>query len=106
MNKKIALAVVVVVIVLFLFITKVLTFQGLCGWSVGHMLRIQFENGDDLDPGLLKEWSCRCIGFKHSVSTSYDNREYCTGLNLSINKFIPYLMGENAQYPVNVFEGL
>jgi hypothetical protein len=87
--KKVTLIIIGLIIIFFTFsyLTGLISFQGLCGFQPGYLAK----------PG--KEWSCTCIGRVDSVSTSYSEEQYCTGLNISYNSLLPLLYKEG-QYPI------
>jgi len=72
----------------FLFVvliwTGILGFQTPCGWKNGHLL---------LTP--TKELTCHCLGLTDILSTSYNDRSFCTGINISYNKLSTFHNNES-----------
>ena len=94
--KKYAVALVLFVLfllVFYLFNMGVLSVNTLCGWKSGHLSKVTG-----------KEWGCTCVGFKKNISSSYYERDYCTGINLSTNKFILNDKTSDLQHPVKLPE--
>ncbi len=89
--KKISIFLVILLISLLSFF-GVISINGFCGYKSGHMLKTQKKNLQ------IKEWDCHCIGFKRSIVSSYSEKEYCTGINLSTPK-ISKIFFPNTQYP-------
>lgn len=85
--KKAFVVVVLLVFSFLLYYTGLLSFQGLCGFKPGHLA------------GPEKEWKCVCMGKIDSVSTSYSEKQYCTGINISYNRLILHLYS-GEQYPI------
>ena len=86
--KKIVVVIILVIVGLALYISGLLSFQGLCGFKPGHMS----------GPG--KELECRCVGKVEGVVTSYNEMEYCTGLNFSYNHLLNLYVNSSIQSPI------
>lgn len=62
-------------LVVVLILSRIVTIQGLCGFKLGYLAK---------EKGLSKEeWACYCLGKAEKVSSSYFEKELCTGINLS-----------------------
>jgi hypothetical protein len=79
MKKKIFILISVFAFLVLLYYLGVLSYKDLCGFRPGKMTQ---------NPG--KSWQCSCFGKIDSISTSYYERDYCTGLNLSYNKLLEF----------------
>jgi len=66
-----------VVGVVVLYYLGILSLKELCGFRPGALAK---------EPG--KEWNCVCIGKVDNISSSYSEKDYCTGLNLSYNRLM------------------
>jgi hypothetical protein len=91
MGKWVVLGVVLTVSMLFF--TGIVSFRNLCGFKPGKMA----------GPG--KEWGCHCVGVIEELSTSYSEKQYCTGLNLSYNRLMG-LVSSDVQRPIYKAERL
>lgn len=94
MNKKlVTILTIFSTLILFLLVSGLLSANKICGFEYGHLAKETNKTG--------KEWSCKCIGIKKEISSSYTMENYCTGINLSNNKLNHYLYN-NQQYPVSL----
>lgn len=93
MKKHVVVAALVVFSFILLHFTGLLSFKGLCGFKPGHLT----------GPG--KEWNCLCLGKTDYVSSSYSEKQYCTGINISYNRLIP-LLYKGRQHPIYEPESL
>ncbi len=94
MGKKVVVIIsCIIVFVIFLLITELLSVNKLCGFEYGYMAKRAGKVG--------KAWTCKCIGLKSNISSSYTIEDYCTGINISNNKLNKVLY-KDLQYPVSL----
>lgn len=72
-SHKTALLLGLIIFLLILF--KIITIKGLCGFRLGYLAKRSGISGE--------EWACRCLGNVEEISSSYFEKELCTGINLS-----------------------
>lgn len=94
---------VLIIAVVFVFLagfgiwSGLLTFRGICGWKATEFAR---ESAQEQGNIIGKSWPCVCLGISTPISNSYEQVTYCTGINLSYNRFLNLPFFKSRKTPI------